>query len=184
MVNIGDITEIALKNNDNNLYESIDYLNYQLEQDIDELMNNKFLLQVVRIESLLKDWINKFCEEPLDGSYFEIYKTQTELAMVPYSGYWSIGYNVVVPDVEGYLLLNLDENFLLGEAFDTLSTTKYNFKTNELNSCDGEKFKIPFNDTVKVYDFFLPEDTLRKFNASKLSLTLDEKSTPKPKRKI
>lgn len=184
MININDLTEISLKDSKDKLYESIDEINLILDQDIDELMANKFLLQIVRVEAILKNWVDKYYVDSLDDSYFEIEKIQTEASMVPYSGYWTIKFDVVIPDVKGNLLLNFDEKFMLSEAFDALSTTKHNFQTNEYNSVSGEKFKIPFDDISKVYDFFLPEKTLRKFNSSKLSLTLGEKGITTPKRKI
>lgn len=184
------IAEIAkLQKQRGKTYECFSEISDKQYGIIQEALNNLLLIQVSEMEHSLEKWLTKtkesnwykkqledMSEEDFDKNMvLKFQKVSTSSNDLSDLGHWYLRCyltDMSKPNIK--VRQTGDLEFSLNEALDSITTTEFNFKTNQQNSGTAKVFEVPINDFSKIYDFFLPEKCLKEYNAAKLSLELSD----------
>lgn len=160
---------------------------------IQEALNNLLLIQVSEMEHSLEIWLTKtkesnwykkqlesMSEEDFDKNMvLRFQKVSTSSNEFSDQGHWFLRCYLSDKSKPNIKVRQTgDLEFSLNEALDSITTTEFNFKTNQQNSGTAKVFEVPINDFSKIYDFFLPEKCLKEYSAAKLSLELNDNKPP------
>lgn len=163
---------VQLKKNGATIKADFDAVVKAHREEIGSLYDEILLTKVIELEAKLKKWVD---ENDAENLFIELVKINSSGGDLLYLGHWSVLAKLL--DKDGSVVFINDEieeeNTDLEYMLNIFNTLEHNYKTNETNSGNKNKYIVPLNDLTTLYDFFIPEKTLAKYRAEILSTELN-----------
>ena len=170
------IKETVISSRNDNYKEEFSRLNEEDFLIIEEAQNRLHLRNTIGFVKELDSFVNDH-----DLSSYDLRMTREANASedITYSGWWSLTIDIEDP-ITGEQVISDElyaELFTIASRFNT-----YQFEARINERYEDKTFLMPLSDLSKCYEFFLPSNTLKEFQASSLDLDLSN-DQPISKRK-